>query len=161
MADQDSAFSIAAGVIGVLSLVLQLVTLFFAILAGIYARWLWLAERISPTQILELTYILQSQYNETERMAKSLNNLTLVDNAYLEDLKRLFISMFETEIEIGRCLLRSKGRLNRIRLWHDLQALRRKTEGDMQVLRNEHFDARLTVISQYAASFFSVQAHRF
>ncbi|KAH8699419.1 hypothetical protein GQ44DRAFT_68160 [Phaeosphaeriaceae sp. PMI808] len=153
MADQDSTLSIVAAAIGVIGLILQLVTLFFAVLAGIYARLLWLSDRISPAHVLELTDILQSQHNETEAMVKSLKNFNLVNDDFVEDLKQSFVSVFETEIEIGRRILKSKKLLKRLGSWHKLQALRKKREEGMQALRNKYLDARLGVISQYATSF--------
>ena len=147
MPSQDSPFSIASGVIGILSLLLQLTILFFAALAGIYARWLWLAERIAPAQIVELTECLQSQYYETERIARSLRSVPL-ENGQHQELHRAFYKLFTTEIEIGRRLLKLEKLRQRVSRWHELKALRRKMEADMEVLRNEYFDARLDAISQ-------------
>ena len=108
-----------------------------------YARWIWLAERISPAQVFELGEKLMSRAEETKRMERFLCS------SPSRDLEHLFVRAYIMEIEIGRRLLRFENARNCISLWRHVQALVERHDAEMQALRNVHLNARLDAISRY------------
>lgn len=135
MAEQDSPLSTAANIIGIL-------TFIFAVLGALYARWLWLAERISPVHVLDVVRTLGSHYLETKRIA---NSSVLKRSGSLQSH---LMHVYSTEIEIARLLMQSSRARRRIRLWRKLQELVSTKQAQVEVLRNDYYGARLEAMSR-------------